>query len=125
MAGSSLVVFNDQLLDSSAGRLGPAYGQQELLAQLQAGLLDQQAFGIVPGAAEAHGRLAQAVNQLTQEYVARGLDLEALAADARASAEEGRDTVADTTAMALQAEPLTMPAAGPFRDSYAQNDSWE
>lgn len=108
------VVFDPELLDGSASELQAAYPMEDLRQMLSLGLLDQQAFGRVPGASDAHSRMQQAFDRTLTETQRTGMDVHALATDAMTAAQQAREAETETLRLAHAAIGAVLGPLGPL-----------
>ncbi|MGH3873877.1 MAG: hypothetical protein ACRDSR_20630 [Pseudonocardiaceae bacterium] len=106
------VVFDPELLDGSASELRAAYQVEDLQSLLASGLLDQEAFGEVPGAGTAHGRVQQVFDQTLSQTQRAGMDIHQLATDAMSAAQQARDAELATLRLALAATSAVLRPSG-------------
>ncbi|RSM79372.1 hypothetical protein DMH04_31980 [Kibdelosporangium aridum] len=97
-------VFDAELLEQAASRLREQKKDQ-LVMELQQGLMPVEAFGKIAGAQEAASRLNTLFSGLESELTKAGIDLEDLASRSLAAAELARQADEQTTAAARQGQP--------------------
>lgn len=108
------VVFDPELLDGAASAVLAAYPIEDLRAVLASGLLDQSAFGEVPGASDAHSRVQQTFSQTLSEMQRADMDVHQLATDAISAAQQARDAEAEALRLALAATSAVLGPLGPL-----------
>ncbi|MCE7001606.1 hypothetical protein LWC34_01925 [Kibdelosporangium philippinense] len=92
-------VFDAELLEKAASRLREQKKDQ-LVMELQQGLMPTGAFGQIAGAQEASGRLIKLFEGMGSELTKAGIDLDDLASRSLAAAELARQADVQTQSAA-------------------------